>query len=941
MIGAQPERELRLALVLNGGVSLAVWMAGVAYEIDLLRRASTQQAPALADDPVAHRWWTLCHPQQGAHRRVVVDVIAGTSAGGINGTLLAAAVARGATLDPVGFDATSARSRRWLREVWTDRACLERGKLLPDGPGPRSVLDGDYFSETIRSVLTQVDGDGAAGQPVTLFVTATSMGRSERSFLDSHGQAFTVADHRRLYQFEHAPRRIEYRAPTATADLADRLDDCFRTSQRDDFAQTNAEQLARAARASASFPVAFAPVPVTPGLHAQQSSGTPDLGCAGPLLDGGILDNSPFAPVLKAVAYQPLDSPADRLVVYVVPSNGSDTPEDPGPGAEPTLRQVVGSTMSFPREADFRLDVDSIADLMVASNAAWEEAQSLYTTLLSNPAERKDFADLARRLVPVYRRGRAAGGVCEAQSLARPGPSTALTAAPALGTAEVEAVLAAAPRWIPPESQEHRALGDPAATQPWQWGITAAHRGIRLMLSGLRAELDDEPTPDLQASVAHVDEQLRRVLAVRDELERRLAGAIPPPHSGPAAVAAAVNTQLTNLRIPEVLGQVVVAAARRVACVYGLTPEAVLECVLTVELLACSLHARVAGGRPAPFRLLRLGPDVAVPVLRDDEAGELARRLGALKLYGTQVNHFAAFGLPQWRDWDWLCGRLDAVAHLGAALGASPDWVKDTQAAVLAAEGSDPADYARRMAAMRGLDGGRLHRAMIDDERGGQSLFDLGRRLVQVTASAAGDSSAPARWLRVLLDPCPPTGQAGPEQPLLRWLTHPARANAWARLASRHAVLPEPAVPRVLDLRVLATAVATATALALFAVWGVSVAAGASMGGALAAAAGVLIGVVAALIAGAGTALVLTSATGGRRPRRWSRGIGGALASIAAAGCLVAWCRTAQAPGPHTAVAAAGTVVICFGLLLLGGAAGIHRLRRALGRFIRAGDGEK
>jgi hypothetical protein len=32
--------EVRLALVLNGGVSLAVWMGGVTHEIDLLRRAS-------------------------------------------------------------------------------------------------------------------------------------------------------------------------------------------------------------------------------------------------------------------------------------------------------------------------------------------------------------------------------------------------------------------------------------------------------------------------------------------------------------------------------------------------------------------------------------------------------------------------------------------------------------------------------------------------------------------------------------------------------------------------------------------------------------------------------------------------------------------------------------------------------------------------------------
>ncbi|MGW0552598.1 hypothetical protein [Streptomyces altiplanensis] len=34
--------ETRLALVLNGGVSLAVWMGGVTHEIDALRRASSR-----------------------------------------------------------------------------------------------------------------------------------------------------------------------------------------------------------------------------------------------------------------------------------------------------------------------------------------------------------------------------------------------------------------------------------------------------------------------------------------------------------------------------------------------------------------------------------------------------------------------------------------------------------------------------------------------------------------------------------------------------------------------------------------------------------------------------------------------------------------------------------------------------------------------------------
>src|SRR5918995_163463 len=89
-------RDVRLALVLNGGVSLAVWMGGVTHEVDLLRRASRVAAGeseesvggvAEHDRAVFDAWAALC--RRADVGRVVVDVIAGTSAGGLNGTLLA------------------------------------------------------------------------------------------------------------------------------------------------------------------------------------------------------------------------------------------------------------------------------------------------------------------------------------------------------------------------------------------------------------------------------------------------------------------------------------------------------------------------------------------------------------------------------------------------------------------------------------------------------------------------------------------------------------------------------------------------------------------------------------------------------------------------------------------------------------------------------------
>src|ERR687898_3145325 len=87
-------------------------MGGVTHEIDLLRRASRVAAGeseegvggvAEHDRAVFDAWVALC--RRADVGEVVVDVIVGTSAGGLNGTLLATAVARGVPLDPPGGDA--------------------------------------------------------------------------------------------------------------------------------------------------------------------------------------------------------------------------------------------------------------------------------------------------------------------------------------------------------------------------------------------------------------------------------------------------------------------------------------------------------------------------------------------------------------------------------------------------------------------------------------------------------------------------------------------------------------------------------------------------------------------------------------------------------------------------------------------------------------------
>jgi hypothetical protein len=103
-------QEIRFAVTLTGGISLAVWMGGVCRELDVLTHAS--------DDRAAGR--TSSHdPVQEGYRRLLdildvtacVDVISGTSAGGINAALLGLVNAQRKDLAP-------------LRDVWLKAGSL-------------------------------------------------------------------------------------------------------------------------------------------------------------------------------------------------------------------------------------------------------------------------------------------------------------------------------------------------------------------------------------------------------------------------------------------------------------------------------------------------------------------------------------------------------------------------------------------------------------------------------------------------------------------------------------------------------------------------------------------------------------------------------------------------------------------------------------------------
>ena len=339
--------ELRVALVLNGGVSLAIWMSGVVTEVDALRATGALE-PTLDSTAQAYRALRTL-----LDLRVTVDVIAGTSAGGLNGALLGTAIACGNRL-------------RGVRELWMDAGSL-RGLLRTDRMPAVSVLMGDGVGDrpgllgAVRDALkTASEPEGPEPQAdVRLTMTTTGiLGVAEDELQDSYGGRAERIEHRWRFRFATPPPVGQPLAGRAA------------------IGRESVEALARAARSSSSFPFAFEPSTIDPNDTAVRAAlhtrgGKPVYPAAGlpehRSVDGGVLDNSPLDIVLDDIAHRPAtDLAARRAVVFVVPYPG--VTGDAGT-AKFDLRSVADTTFNLPREVPDLDNLNQVATYLAEHGA--------------------------------------------------------------------------------------------------------------------------------------------------------------------------------------------------------------------------------------------------------------------------------------------------------------------------------------------------------------------------------------------------------------------------------------------------------------------------------------------------------------------------------------------------------------------------------------------
>ncbi|MEP2736424.1 MAG: patatin-like protein [Erythrobacter sp.] len=393
------QKELRLALVCYGGVSLAVYMHGVTKEIWHLARASRNfhqgEQPAGGVQSVYQDLLETIQDRCQLRLRFLPDILTGASAGGINAVFLAQAINSGQSLEPL--------TKLWLEnadidelvdpeaeplwryaKIWaqplaewvlrrpgnavsesvakeTRAEVREKVSKLVRGRWFEPPFSGSNFSELLFDALKAMEASELErpllppGHPIDLFVTAT----------DFRG-------HLELLRLNSPPivEETEHRLPIAFSGQAPV--DAGRSL-------ANLLELTMAARSTASFPGAFPPLQtreidslaVTREeawterdaflkriMPVHYRAGTADQIS---LIDGSVLVNAPFGGAMKALEGRPAQREVDRRFVYI----------DPRPDRYGAIKEdatspvgffaaIFGSLSTIPREQPIRDNLEQL-----------------------------------------------------------------------------------------------------------------------------------------------------------------------------------------------------------------------------------------------------------------------------------------------------------------------------------------------------------------------------------------------------------------------------------------------------------------------------------------------------------------------------------------------------------------------------------------------------
>ena len=437
------KQEVRFAVVMYGGVSLAIYINGIAQEMLRWVRSTARSAKGdvalLANNPstsgacdgelsgtervyrklsyilatggvgkqptadlLAQAEQSLA-ANETIRTRFVVDIVSGTSAGGINGIFLGKALANGQ--DIRGLE------NLWVKEgdvktLINDKNSIE-GPLQLQNP-PASLLNSQRMYFELLKAFDSMEETGTSSAPfvdeLDLFVTTTDLSGVTLPIRLSDGVVYERR-HRNVLRFVYSNK-------DASSEAKD----------RNDFEARFNPFLAYAARCTSAFPAAFEPMclcdtdAILKGYlpyanNENCRSDSPDwqrfykdyLSPAGvntvkfpkrPFADGGYLDNKPFTYATETVARRQADLLVTRKLIYIEPSP-EHPEEEPDIEVKPDALENVGAALlTLPRYETIREDLQRVRD----HNRLVERVQSILKNVdedkkSGTPRKVKSFTD--------------------------------------------------------------------------------------------------------------------------------------------------------------------------------------------------------------------------------------------------------------------------------------------------------------------------------------------------------------------------------------------------------------------------------------------------------------------------------------------------------------------------------------------------------------------
>ncbi len=369
-----PVRDVRLAVTLVGGISLAVYECGAAME---LHRAVLGEG-----------MYSLLKRITQSH--VYIDIVSGTSAGGINGICLATALANGTSLNG-------------LRDIWLNNADIDKLLTNPASSDATALFQGDsYYTPQIERLFrTLVTTGGKAVKPalhstqdtsedeIELLVTGTYYENQPRVFYDQRSKPIYTNNFAGLFRLKHRPAFSVSHLNPGPED-----------------AKTNPYicRLARIARTTSSLPAVFEPSEVTEKEINFEGGGDPVIELAEDgarqvnyMMDGGFLNNRPINHALDAIYRRTATREILRKLVFVEPVAVRIHPPTAGNEPKsPNMLEALAFFNSVPSKQNLSATLRSVAEWNEKS-ARMEETVGLVRARMAtadHDSQRKLHAEL-------------------------------------------------------------------------------------------------------------------------------------------------------------------------------------------------------------------------------------------------------------------------------------------------------------------------------------------------------------------------------------------------------------------------------------------------------------------------------------------------------------------------------------------------------------------